>query len=790
AQFLDHGTFDWATYRNTGPGLKQILEPFNADLDGVRAYAVARRAVDLEGRSIDTGVPLADAQAVVAAGSGKYAAVFDQIQKYQDSVVDYLRDSGVLKPEAVDAMRAANADYVPFFRMVEGAKGGVGAGFGVRNPIKAIHGSERVIIDPLESIVKNTYLYTALAERNAVGRAFGDLVLDNTGKVTQLAEDLGVSKVKTPTKPIEVTAPEVQKFLDDHGIVGTGEAFDIFRPNALRPAPNQIRYFEEGKPVTLELPPDVAEAFNATDRQSAGMLVQILAVPAKTLRAGSVLTPDFMMRNVIRDQLSAYTFSKNGYIPVWDMVSGALSLAKKDGAFQDWLKSGGANATMMSMDRQYLQQHLIDLNKATGLGERAWNVAKTPIEVLRIASELMENATRLGEFKRAMVGESGKAAIQDAGFESREVTLDFQRIGAQTRSLNMIAAFMNASVEGMDRAARAFKDAPIGTTAKVAAGITMPSVLLWYANNGTPERQARWKEIPNWERDMFWIVMTDEHTYRIPKPFEVGIIFGSLPERMLDKFSAENPDAMKNFMGTLRQAFGVNVMPTAAMPALEHATNHSFFTGNALIPDRLKGILPEYQQQEYTSQLTRAVGGMVGAFPGLHDKSVASPIVIDNYVRGWTGSMGAYVTQMLDAGLRKAGVLPDPPQPIATLADIPVVKAFVVRYPSASAQSVQTFYEDYGQRKTVYATFQYLVKNGDPNAAIKESDIAPGAFAKLDGIHESIGQLNNNIRMVYRNPDITPAEKRQLIDTMYGQMIEMSRAGNEAMRDVDKALAK
>jgi hypothetical protein len=79
---------------------------------------------------------------------------------------------------------------------------------------------------------------------------------------------------------------------------------------------------------------------------------------------------------------------------------------------------------------------------------------KSPLEVLRIASELMENATRMGEFKRAMAGEAGtKADIQAAGFESREVTLDFQRIGAQTRGLNMIAAFMNAGLEGLDRTA-------------------------------------------------------------------------------------------------------------------------------------------------------------------------------------------------------------------------------------------------------------------------------------------------------------------------------------------------
>ena len=43
-QFLDYGAFDWNSYKNVGPGLKQILDPHKNDLDGFRAYAVAKRA--------------------------------------------------------------------------------------------------------------------------------------------------------------------------------------------------------------------------------------------------------------------------------------------------------------------------------------------------------------------------------------------------------------------------------------------------------------------------------------------------------------------------------------------------------------------------------------------------------------------------------------------------------------------------------------------------------------------------------------------------------------------------
>jgi hypothetical protein len=48
-----------------------------------------------------------------------------------------------------------------------------------KNPIKSIKGSERNTIDPIESVIKNTYLYLSLAERNAVGNAFVKMAKDS-----------------------------------------------------------------------------------------------------------------------------------------------------------------------------------------------------------------------------------------------------------------------------------------------------------------------------------------------------------------------------------------------------------------------------------------------------------------------------------------------------------------------------------------------------------------------------------------------------------------------------------
>lgn len=794
-QMLEYGTFDYVTYKTTGKSFKAIMEPFKNDMDGVRAYAVAARAVELNRRGIETGVPLAEAKAVVQNG-GKYAEVFKELQEFQNAQVKYLRDSGVISKDAFAVMLEANKDYVPFFRVMEDAPtGGPGKGMQVRDPIKGIRGSERTIIDPIESIIKNTYVYTALAERNAVGVKLVELA-ESSG----LGKDL-VKKIPQPAKPIEVTKAEVGKIVEQYGIKPEqAEAFTVFRRETLTPKDDQIVVFRDGKREVYEVPREVAAAIKATDRESVPLLIKIVGAPARTLRAGAVLAPDFMLRNVMRDQLSAFVLSKNGYVPVIDMVRGAMSMAKKDADFQNWLKSGGANSTLVAMDREFIQTQLFKLGayKDAGLFDRAWNVVKTPVDMLRVTSELLENATRLGEFKKAVkYTEGGKADLLKAGFASREVTLDFGRMGANMRAANQIIAFLNAGMEGFDRTVRAAKDDPLAFTAKAAGMITLPSVLLWYVNHDDP----RYREIPQWQKDLFWIVMTDKHIYRIPKPFELGVMFGTVPERLLDSFFTDNPDALRDFDKTMAQMFGLSVIPTAAIPMIDQFSNRSMFTGNAIIPADKERLLGEYQYNDYTSELAKALGALFGRFPGMTEKSLddssnfaggmaralTSPVLIENYIRGWTGGLGMYALQIADKGLREAGVLPDPAKPATSLADIPVVKAFVVRYPSATAASIQLFYDEYYEKKKIYDTWEKAAENGDMAAADRLRGIDPSLFVQLDGHRETLTDMNKIIHMVNKNPDMPPEEKRQVIDTIYFRMIEIAKSGREILSAVKNA---
>ena len=151
------------------------------------------------------------------------------------------------------------------------------------------------MFDPINSIIKNTYLYTDLAHRN---QALVAMKKFNES----LPSDKQFMIRDRSSHPIEVKAPELQRWMDKHGIEGfADDTLTIFRPNAFRPADDKIRLFNNGRAEVYTVPENIGKAVNAMDQQSQDLWLKIMATPAKLLRAGAVLSPEFMLRNPLRD---------------------------------------------------------------------------------------------------------------------------------------------------------------------------------------------------------------------------------------------------------------------------------------------------------------------------------------------------------------------------------------------------------------------------------------------------------------------------------------------------------
>jgi hypothetical protein len=808
-QIIKHGTYDISTGKVNGKGLDEIIKPINEHPDEFTAYALSKRTIELEGRGIKTGMNLADARRVVAEESHRFEPVFRDLHAFQDRVLENLVKSGMVSQQAATKMRQLNKEYVPFYRALDPTSElGVqlGSGLQTRNPIFKIKGSDKEVHDPIDSIIKNTYVFTDLAHRNQALTAMKEFN-------NRLPEDRQFMKRDRSTHPIEVKESELQRYLDKHGIEGfADETLTIFRPDAFKPADDKIRLFNNGKAEVYKVDPDVGRAVNAMDKESQQLWLKIVSTPAKWLRAGAVLSPEFMLRNPLRDMLSAFIQAKHGSIPVYDFAVGLKQIFAKSQHYQEWLINGGANANLVSMDRAILHTDPLNMKGVA-------NVLKDPrqwLEPLRKLSELSENATRVGMYKRAR--EKGVHGIE-AAYEAREGTLDFARIGSSSaiRAANAMVPFLNVHLQGLDSAARAFRDNPTGFLAKVGAGITTPSVLLWFRNKD----DERVQQLPAWQKDLFWIVKTDDWKpistagrdemladmskrienldisklpntfrktaagtweyndgilYRVPKPFELGVLFGSIPERLLDSYFKDNPNAFKGLGKTVERALVPNYVPQIALPFMEQWANRSLFLDRNLLTEQQTKLPPAQQFGPHTSETAKElVGPIIRGILG--DKSsFGSPIVIDNYIRQWSGGLGAHVTSLIDAAIKTQQ--DGPAEPSKSPADMPLFKAFVARFPGSGSQAIQDFYDLRAERKMDNAGAKELMKTDPAGAAKRMQELSPYTgepFAKL------LKADRDAVVRITKDKNMSPDDKRAAIDLTYLIMIEHAKKAVEVM---------
>jgi hypothetical protein len=763
----------------------------------------------------------------VAQNKAKYEGAARQVTDFANKSLDYVRDAGIISPEQHARMLEANKDYVPFKRIGEDKAGNPKAG-GKAGSLKEFKGSEKEIQSPILSIVENTTELIKMAEQNRPKTALIKLAEKNPGQEL-------IKPVPERMQPVKISKEELAVELKKQGVLeGTKQAeaiqdMMVFRKQQTDLAPNQFSVFENGKRKVYETTPELAEAIGRLggDTTSTNMAFKIMNGITTIKKIGITFTPEFIVKNFMRDTLTASTFSKSkGMSPV-DIVSAMGDIWKKNDTYYAWLKSGGANGAFLDMGQSYITKDIYKLQRETNFFNSVRNLVEKPVDIMRVAAELSEQSLRVAEFKK--VRKMG-GSLTEGGFASREITIDFQRVGAKISALNSITAFMNVSIQGLDRTTRAFKENPTALATKSLTYITVPSLLLYWANKD----DDRYKEIPRYQKDFFWIIPTDKWSdvtpeeaegmpvkldadgnpahwskqnytrtldngkvqinkgtiYKIPKPQELGLVFGSIPERIMETFFSEDADALKDFDKSMIELVTPAMVPDAVAPAVEQYFNQSFFTGREIVPHHLQGIMPEYQFTEYTSETAKTLGKMVATIDKQND--FASPMVIQNYIQSWGGSLGQYAVQVADKALTASGVVERPPKATASLADVPFIKAFVVRFPNAGSNSVQDFYENAAKSDQLSNTIRTLAKRGDFESMEKEMmlDANQENFNQLEGIKKGLSNQSHLIQLINMDPDMHPDEKRQLIDGIYLMMIETAKQGNQLTKEIKKSLGE
>ncbi len=163
-------------------------------------------------------------------------------------------------------------------------------------------------------------------------------------------------------------------------------------------------------------------------------------------------------------------------------------------------------------------------------------------------------------------------------------------MGYYMKGLNQVSAFYNARVQGYVKIYDAITKRPGRAATAILSGIIMPSLYFWYANKDS----EIYRRQPKWVKDNYWVVVMDEGTedarvYRIPKPFDLGIVFGTGTEQFLDYVASDHPESIKNGREFAldfiqNQMKNLNPLPTFLVPPLETYMNKSFFTENPIVP--------------------------------------------------------------------------------------------------------------------------------------------------------------------------------------------------------------
>lgn len=588
---------------------------FDNWVNALGAYLGAERCLEMarlaraEGKTykFPKGLTEQECQEFVKKAPQQFKAAADIFYKVNDNVISIMEDAEVFSHDLAKTLRTKYRKYCPLLRdfsdtaAADSFIGGLtegGRGIGnVSVPLKRINieGSERGVLNPLETILKSYAVMLNRAERNKVA----------------------------------LMAVENSRTADLHELIQEVPGTTADPKNCV------FTVLINGKKKAYKTTQDLYGPIVGYNLPAANLAFGVARTAARMLRTGATMSPSFILRNVLRDTVFAGIASKNGFIPLVDTIRGAIALAKDPAMRAEFEAAGVTEYNFYSSQKSRIKS----LDAMAGeTPASAWEIMKAVFSRLEATSDFFESSTRMGEYMKAR--QKG-LSMEEAARAAREVTLDFSRSGRIGEQVNQVVPFFNACLQGGDKMVRLFREDFVGTSLKVFKYIVLPSLLIMAMN---------WDE--DWYKDLdpdiknnYWCL---GRNIRIPKPQEAGVLFGSGIEALFQQAADKDKDAVSNFLKAFSSNMIPSVLPTLILPLIEWSANYSFFKGRALVGNKYSRLPDELQYNDYTSELSKGIGSTFKI----------SPMKIDNLVRGYTGTMGALLWSMAGEPFAKANNLP------------------------------------------------------------------------------------------------------------------------------------
>lgn len=327
-------------------------------------------------------------------------------------------------------------------------------------------------------------------------------------------------------------------------------------------------------------------------------------------------------------------------------------------AYEEWIREGGAGFGWFPRtvgDTKRLMREL----QAEGVSAEDVLSPRTWWDALQFINRAIEEAPRVARYR--VLRQDG-TDIPEAIEGSRTVSLDFSRRGSHVRTLAATTAFWNPKLQGWDKIVGLLKDK--NTWMVGMSMVTAPTVALWAINS---ELEEYWQR-PQWERNMFWLVPKKlfdpaaDGFFRVPKPFEPGFVFASIPERFLDYMHTKDRESMGAAMRDMLETTfdGTLPIPTAVeaivTPAIGEA-GFDMFRQQPVVPPEYQGLSPAIQGQ-LDPQVSSLAAGISQVLP-------IQPAKIDNFITDITGTLGTLALRETSQMARSVGLDPRPTIPDA-----------------------------------------------------------------------------------------------------------------------------
>ena len=682
-------------------------------------YSVARRSRDYfdAGLDLPDSKDVYEAQIrILETRHPEFKQIHEALVDFRDNNLDLLVQAGVYSAKDKARIRLANPNYVSMKRIKEafdyvaGTSQKLGA---AKRVVKRRTGGGEDIMDPEENDITNTFIYRSVAMRNHLLTRLADISdsVEGKGKI--------MAKAPVKTKVLMFNLEKVKKYLYEifDGMEGIEEHYGgaksfvdsldldilarVFNPQYLA-GPNQVVVYRNGEPEIYDVHPDLYEAVKGLSPENMTLLTETLMAIAQVTKSGIIYTPQFIARNAARDTFHNLISSETNLNPV-DIFSGFYSALRKDKWYRLAQRKGGTTNFFTANDRKFAQEAIdqimangnranemaLKLNEALGLmkkgyvGQGLWAGFKSfgvPLKLMQDWIEPGEMGGRIAETKKTIISYLKAAGYTQADIKKltdeqifdivpdqvlklgiargRNLSVDFRKMGKWIKKsqMNRLVNFLNPSIQGTANVGLLMKNHPIRTTVKGILYLTIPTLLnLWLNWENENYHRLAW-----YWRDFFWMVpLGDRKTTKIflpiPRPWELGVMFAALPERLITQYLKNNPRGWKEFDETIRRTLLPEIIPSGVEPLYRDAVGEDW-RGVPILSESDKRVSPHLQFNEYTSIVARKIAEALKDVPGVPE-FMKSPKRFQKVIEGYTGTLGRVFLESIDITLgEKEGI--------------------------------------------------------------------------------------------------------------------------------------